>query len=239
MNKTLLIAGALFVGAGAIWLSQSITPPKSAETPATSAAKPSKTTPTPIQAAAPAKKSAPAKKTDLAIATFGSGCFWCTEADFDKVEGVVATISGYMGGKTENPTYRQVVSGTTGHAEVVQISYDPKQVTYKDLLKVYWRNVDPYVTNRQFCDAGSQYRPVIFVHNEQQKMQALESKKELEKSGKLTGPILVTIEPAATFNRAEEYHQDFYKKKPGHYYYYRRGCGRDARLRQIWGPKEK
>src|SRR5690606_14656351 len=132
----------------------------------------------------------------LEVATFGSGCFWCTEADFDKVEGVVETISGYMGGTTPNPTYEQVSSGTTGHAEVLQLKYDPARVTYEQLLDVYWRNVDPLDSGGQFCDRGSQYRPVIFYHNEEQKRLAEASKAALEASGRFDQPIVVEIAAA-------------------------------------------
>jgi methionine-S-sulfoxide reductase len=171
----------------------------------------------------------------LRIATFGTGCFWCTEADFDKVDGVVSTVSGFMGGKTKNPTYKEVTSGLTGHAEVVRITFDPARVTYDSLLKTFWRTVDPHNARGQFCDTGSHYRPVIFVHDEEQRAKAEASKSSLEKSGRLKQPIVVAIEPASAFTAAEEYHQDFYKKNPGRYFLYRMGCGRDARLREIWG----
>nr|PZN85645.1 MAG: peptide-methionine (S)-S-oxide reductase [Pseudomonadota bacterium] len=174
----------------------------------------------------------------LEVATFGSGCFWCTEADFDKVEGVVETISGYMGGTTPNPTYEQVSSGTTGHAEVLQLKYDPERVTYEQLLEVYWRNVDPLDSGGQFCDRGSQYRPVIFYHNEEQKRLAEASKAALEASGRFKQPIVVEIAPASTFTPAEDYHQDFHLRNPLRYMVYRIGCGRDARLEALWGkPK--
>ncbi|MFM1814336.1 MAG: Peptide methionine sulfoxide reductase MsrA [Pseudomonadota bacterium] len=188
-------------------------------------------------AQAAAGKTANPQQAGLKIASFGTGCFWCTESDFDKVEGVVATISGYMGGKTKNPTYQQVSSGRTGHAEIVQITYDPTKVTYDQLLHKFWRTVDPHNARGQFCDGGSQYRPVIFTHDADQRRKAEASKLALEKSGKLKQPIVVEITDASEFTRAEEYHQDFYKKNPGHYYFYRQGCGRDARLRQIWGAE--
>jgi len=174
----------------------------------------------------------------LEVATFGSGCFWCTEADFDKVKGVVETISGFMGGTTPNPTYNQVSAGGTGHAEVVQLKYDPTQVSYKELLDVYWRNVDPLDRDGQFCDRGDQYRPVIFYHNEEQKRLAEESKAKLGKSGRFSQPIVVEIAPASTFTPAEDYHQDYYLRNPIQYFIYRQGCGRDARLEALWGkPK--
>lgn len=171
----------------------------------------------------------------LEIATFASGCFWCTESDFDKVKGVVETTPGYMGGTTPNPTYQQVSSGGTGHAEVVQVKYDPTQVTYKQLLDVYWHNVDPLDKGGQFCDRGDQYRPAIFYHNEEQKRLAEESKAALEKSGRFSQPIVVEITAASTFTPAEDYHQDYYRKNPLRYFIYRSGCGRDARLEALWG----
>lgn len=172
-----------------------------------------------------------------AFATFGAGCFWCTESDFDKVPGVIATTSGYMGGKTEKPTYEQVSSGRTGHVEVVQVTYDPSKVTYEQLLATYWHIVDPFDASGQFCDKGTQYRPVIFTYTPEQQKAAEASKeaasKELAARFKL--PVVVKIEPATAFTAAEEYHQDFYKKNPAHYQRYRLGCGRDFRLEQIWG----
>jgi len=175
--------------------------------------------------------------TGEAVATFGAGCFWCTEADFDKVPGVISTTSGFMGGTVPNPSYDMVVSGKTGHAEVVQVAYDPGKVSYQQLLDVYWRNVDPFDATGQFCDKGSQYRPVIFTHTPEQKKLAEETKaaKAKELSAKFKFPVVVAIEDAKPFTAAEAYHQDFYKKNPAHYNRYRIGCGRDARLQQIWG----
>ncbi len=172
-----------------------------------------------------------------AVAVFGSGCFWCTESDFDKVPGVVSTTSGFMGGTVPNPSYDMVTSGRTGHVEVVQVAYDPDKVSYKQLLDVYWRNVDPFDAKGQFCDKGSHYRPVIFAFGAEQKKLAEESKAEKAKelAAKFKFPVVVSIEDAKTFTAAEDYHQDFYKKNPGHYGRYRIGCGRDARLKQIWG----
>ncbi len=172
-----------------------------------------------------------------ATAIFGSGCFWCTESDFDKVPGVVATTSGYTGGTVPNPTYEIIGTGKSGHVEVVQVTYDPEKVSYKQLLEVYWRNVDPFDGAGQFCDKGSQYRPVIFAVDAEQKKLAEESKVEKAKdlSGKFRFPVAVSVEDAKTFTAAEEYHQDFYKKNSAHYNRYRTGCGRDARLKQIWG----
>lgn len=167
-----------------------------------------------------------------AVATFASGCFWCTEADFDKVRGVISTTSGYTGGKVPNPTYRQVSNGTTGHAEAVRVVFDPSVVSYEQLLDNYWRNVDPFVANRQFCDVGTQYRPEIFVHNDAQRAAAEASKARMEK---LFGErIVVPITTAGVFYPAEEYHQDYYKKNSAQYRFYRYGCGRDRRLQEIW-----
>ncbi len=172
-----------------------------------------------------------------AVATFGSGCFWCTEADFDKVPGVLETISGFMGGKTPNPTYRQVVSGGTGHAEVVQVTYDPAKVSYADLLAVYWKNVDPFDASGQFCDKGNAYRPVIFTHTPEQRRAAETSKTEIAAllAKRFKDTIKVRIEAAAPFTAAEAYHQNYHQTNPLKYNYYRWGCGRDQRLREIWG----
>ncbi len=178
---------------------------------------------------------ADAAKDGTAVATFGSGCFWCTESDFDKVEGVVSTVSGYMGGKTKNPTYDEVGQGRSGHAEVLQVTYNPSKVTYEKLLDHYWRNVDPVDGKGQFCDRGNQYRPVIFTHTEEQKRLAEESKEALAKSGRFKKPIAVEITAALAFTPAEDYHQNYYKENPLRYNVYRHGCGRDARLRAIWG----
>lgn len=173
----------------------------------------------------------------LARATFGGGCFWCMEPPFDKTPGVKATISGYMGGHKDNPAYRQVAAGTTGHAEVVQVIYDPKVVTFEELLEIFWRNVDPTVKDRQFCDWGSQYRTGIFFHGSEQQKAAAASKQKLIDSGRFD-QVVTEITEASTFYVAEEYHQDFYKKKPGHYQRYREGCGRDRRLNELWGDAE-
>jgi peptide-methionine (S)-S-oxide reductase len=170
-----------------------------------------------------------------AKATFAGGCFWCVEADFDKVEGVLSTTSGYIGGKTANPTYEQVARGGTGHAEAVEIVYDPAKVTYEKLLEVFWRNIDPLVKDRQFCDIGDMYRTAIFVHDAEQLKLAEKSKKDLEASGRFSLPIQTEIVLATKFYPAEDYHQNFYMKNPGKYSFYRWNCGRDARLEQIWG----
>jgi len=168
----------------------------------------------------------------FATAIFAGGCFWCMEPPFDDVKGVRATISGYTGGPEKDPTYKQVSAGKTGHCESLQIEYDPAQVTYEQLLQVYWHNIDPTTSDRQFCDVGSQYRPEIFYHDDAQKQAAEKSKAEVEKK---FGPVAVKITAASAFYPAEEYHQDFYTKEPDHYYDYRKGCGRDRRLKQLWG----
>jgi peptide-methionine (S)-S-oxide reductase len=171
-----------------------------------------------------------------AKATFAGGCFWCMEPAFDKVDGVIATISGYIGGQKKNPTYDEVSAGGTGHAEAVEIIYDPSKVTYEKLLQIFWHNIDPTVADRQFCDVGSQYRSAIFYHDAKQKQLAEESKRAIEKSGEIKQPILTQIVPAGEFTQAEEYHQDFYKKNTVRYNAYRLGCRRDTRLKELWGP---
>ena len=177
----------------------------------------------------------PATPAGAAVATFAGGCFWCMEQPFDKLDGVLATTSGYIGGMKQNPTYEQVSAGATGHAEAVQVLYDPKKVTYEKLLDVFWRNIDPTVTDRQFCDVGNQYRTAIFVHNDAQRAAAEASKAALEKSKPFKEPIVTPIVAATEFWPAEEYHQNYYVKNPVRYSYYRTGCGRDARLKQLWG----
>ncbi len=171
----------------------------------------------------------------LAKATFAGGCFWCMEPPYDKLPGVISTTSGYAGGQKKDPTYEEVSAGVTGHAEVVQVLYDPAKVSYSKLLEVFWHNIDPFAKNRQFCDTGSQYRTAIFYHDETQKKLALESKAALEKSGKFKDSIVTEIVSLKEFYPAEEYHQDFYKKNPLHYKTYRMGCRRDNRLEEIWG----
>ncbi len=167
-------------------------------------------------------------------ATFASGCFWCTQHDFDQVKGVISTTAGYTGGEKENPTYEEVSGGGTGHIESLQVKYDPNEVSYQNLLDFYWHNVDPTRNDGQFCDKGNQYRPVIFYHNENQKDLAETYKNKLI-SDKKIHPILVEILPAKTFYAAEEYHQNYYKKNPLRYKFYRHRCGRDDRLKEIWG----
>ena len=172
------------------------------------------------------------EKKQTAIATFAGGCFWCMEVPFDDVKGVLSTTSGYTGGQKKNPTYHEVGEGKTGHCESIQIEYDPAKVTYETLLQVYWHNIDPTTGDRQFCDWGNQYRPEIFYHNDEQKKLAEASKAEVEKK---FGTVAVKITPASVFYPAEEYHQDFYIKDPDQYHQYRTGCGRDRRLKELWG----
>jgi methionine-S-sulfoxide reductase len=178
---------------------------------------------------------ADAAKPATQIATFAAGCYWCVESDFDRVKGVLETTPGFMGGKTEKPTYEEVSSGATGHAEAVNVTYDPAVVTYKELLDTYWLNVDPLDGSGQFCDRGSQYRPAIFVYNDEQKKLAEESKKAIEDSKKFKEPVIVEINAASAFTPAPD--PDFYKTNPIRYKFYRAGCGRDARLKQLWGDK--
>jgi peptide-methionine (S)-S-oxide reductase len=170
-------------------------------------------------------------------ATFAGGCFWCMEPPFDALPGVISTTSGYTGGRTVNPTYEQVSSGSTGHAEAVQVVYDPSKVSYEKLLEVFWVNIDPTVRDRQFCDSGSQYRTAIFYHSEAQRRAAEASRAALEKSRPFKAAIVTPIEMAGAFYPAEDYHQDYYLKNPVRYKFYRNGCGRDARLRELWGDR--
>jgi peptide-methionine (S)-S-oxide reductase len=170
-----------------------------------------------------------------ATATFAGGCFWCEETAFEGLPGVVSVISGYAGGQVKNPTYEQVSAGSTGHAESVQVTYDPAQISYAKLLEVFWHNVDPLDAGGQFCDRGTQYRSAIFYANDEQRREAGASMNALEKDPRFRGKIATQIVPVGTFYPAEEYHQDFYKKNPLRYRQYREGCGRDARLKQLWG----
>ena len=174
-----------------------------------------------------------AAKTETA--TFAGGCFWCVEAVFDGLPGVVSVVSGYTGGRKKNPTYEDVSAGGTGHAESVRVVYDPSRVSYGRLLELFWHNVDPTVKDAQFCDHGDQYRSAIFYHNEAQRRLALVSKGRLEKTKPFKGPIVTEIVPAAEFYPAEEYHQGYHRKNPIRYRFYRTSCGRDARLRELWG----
>ena len=180
---------------------------------------------------------APAPAPGTAVATFAGGCFWCVEADFDKVPGVISTTSGYTGGTVANPSYEQVSSKSTGHAEVVRIVFDPAKVSYDTLLQKYWRSIDPTTKDRQFCDSGSPYRSAIYTHGAAQAAAAQASLVALEKSKPFKEPVVTTIETAGPFYEAEGYHQDYYKKNPVRYNYYRSSCGRDARLKQLWGEK--
>jgi peptide-methionine (S)-S-oxide reductase len=184
---------------------------------------------------APAAAQTPTPAAPTAIATFAGGCFWCVEADFDKVPGVISATSGYTGGKTVNPTYQEVGSGRTGHAESVEVVYDPAKVSYAQLLDTFWHNIDPLVKDRQFCDVGDEYRTAIFVHDAEQRRLAEESKKRVEAQLKATA--YTQIVDAGPFYRAEEYHQGYHLKNPLRYTYYRWNCGRDQRLEQIWGKK--
>ncbi len=187
------------------------------------------------QAAAPGDDSTAAVPKGEAVATFAGGCFWCVEADFDAVPGVVRTISGYTGGASKNPTYRQVSAGGTGHREAVQIFYDPKKVSYEKLLDVFWRSVDPTDAGGQFCDRGRSYETAIFANSPAQRRLAEASKRMLQESGVLKAPIVTPVETAGAFTPAEGYHQDYYKKSPLRYKLYRYGCARDSRVRELWG----
>lgn len=172
---------------------------------------------------------------ERAVATFAGGCFWCMEHPFDELEGVVSTTVGYTGGHKKNPTYQEVSAGRTGHAEAVQVVYDPKKVSYEKLLEVFWVNIDPLTKDRQFCDWGSQYRAAIFFHDENQRRLADQSKKAFEDSKRFKQPIVTEITQASNFYRAEDYHQNYYRTHPFRYKLYRYGCGRDHRLEELWG----
>jgi peptide-methionine (S)-S-oxide reductase len=172
-----------------------------------------------------------------ALATFAGGCFWCMEPPYDKLDGVLATTSGYTGGDKIDPTYQEVSAGGTGHAEVVQVTYDPSKVSYEQLLEVFWRNVDPLDAGGQFCDRGDQYRTAIFVHDEEQRRLAEASKQALVDSGRFEQPIVTEIVGAGPFYPAEDYHQDYYEKNPLRYKFYRWNCGRDQRLAEVWGTE--
>jgi peptide-methionine (S)-S-oxide reductase len=174
----------------------------------------------------------------LATATFAGGCFWCMESPFDKLDGVASVTAGYTGGSKPNPTYQQVSAGSTGHAEAVEIKYDPGKIGYAKLLDVFWHNIDPVTPNAQFCDHGNQYRSAIFYHDEEQKRLAEASKAELAKSGRFHQSIVTEVVPAATFWPAEDYHQHYYLKNPIRYKFYRTSCGRDRRLEELWGRQD-
>jgi peptide-methionine (S)-S-oxide reductase len=187
----------------------------------------------PASAQTPAAGAAPAK------AVFAGGCFWCMEPPFDELDGVLKTTSGYTGGSTPNPTYEQVSNGGTGHAEAIEIEYDPAKISYGKLLDVFWHNIDPLTKDAQFCDHGAQYRSAIFYRDETQRRLAEESKQQIERSKRFDRPIVTQIVAAGPFYPAEEYHQDYYEKNPVRYKYYRWGCGRDRRLHELWGDAGK
>ena len=172
-----------------------------------------------------------------AKAVFAGGCFWCVEADFDKVPGVISTVSGYTAGTVPNPTYEQVASKATGHAEAVEITFDPKKVSYRQLVDHFWKTIDPTVKDRQFCDVGSPYRTAIYALDGEQLQAAQASKAALEQSKPFKDPVVTEIALARPFYPAETYHQDYYLKNPVRYNYYRATCGRDNRLKELWGAK--
>jgi len=186
-------------------------------------------------AALPAQAATEENSNSSDIAIFAGGCFWCMEPPFDKIGGVISTTSGYTDGQVNNPTYKQVSGGGTGHTEALKVEYDSSIVSYEELLEVFWVNIDPVAENRQFCDAGSQYRSGIYYLDDRQKAAALASLKRLQGSGRFEQAIATEIKPATTFYPAEQYHQDYYIKNPIRYKFYRYNCGRDARLDEIWG----
>tara|TARA_R100001039_G_C1854372_1_gene116178 strand:- start:3855 stop:4433 length:579 start_codon:yes stop_codon:yes gene_type:complete len=171
-----------------------------------------------------------------AVATFAGGCFWCMEPPYDELDGVLSTTSGYIGGSVPDPSYEQVLTGRTGHAEAVQVEYDPDRISYEELLTVFWRNIDPLDVGGQFCDRGSQYRSAIFYHNDRQQQLAQASRDRLEEQAGLPGPIVTEIvsAPADEFYRAEDYHQNYYQEHSVRYKFYRWNCGRDERLEELW-----
>ena len=176
-----------------------------------------------------------ARAADPAKAYFAGGCFWCMEEAFEQVEGVLTVVSGYMGGTVPNPSYEQVSAGRTGHAESVEVSYDPAKVSYQKLLDVFWRNVDPITPNAQFCDHGSQYRSAVFYRTDEEQRLSEESKAAIERSKRFSAPIATQLVKASVFYQAEDYHQDYYKKNPLRYKYYKYCCGRAQRLEALWG----
>lgn len=183
--------------------------------------------------ASAAKKQTPDTTAEV---IFAGGCFWCVEADFEKLPGVIEAVSGYTGGHTKNPTYKQVTRGVTGHYEAAKIIYDPMKISYEKLLEHFWTHVDPTDDGGQFCDRGHSYKTAIFANKEQMDI-AGASKEALQKSGRLTKPVVTPILKAAAFYDAEEYHQDYYKKKPRRYKFYRNGCGRDKAIAKVWGRR--
>jgi len=184
-----------------------------------------------------AVKTASVKPENLKTALFAGGCFWCIESDFEKLSGVVDVVSGYTGGRTDNPDYKTVSYTETGHYEAVKVTYDSSVIDYNGLLDYFWRHIDPTDPNGQFCDKGSSYRTAVFA-NEEQIATARKSKNDIAVSKPFDGPIVTEILPASTFFLAEEYHQDYYKKNPVHYRAYRTGCRRDARVKQLWGAEK-
>jgi peptide-methionine (S)-S-oxide reductase len=210
MTQRLILLGAIVLGLGYAWLRGGFVG----------------------LASTPAEPPSVARVDGLEVATFAAGCFWCAEAGFEKVPGVVRVISGYTGGHVTNPTYAQVSHGGTGHAESVEVFYDPRRVSYEMLLDHFWHDVDPFVAHRQFCDVGDQYRPVIFVHTAAQRAAAEASKRRMQQQ--FRDSILVAIADAGPFYPAEAYHQDYYKTHRVQYRFYRWSCGRDARLEEIW-----
>jgi peptide-methionine (S)-S-oxide reductase len=186
---------------------------------------------------ADAAETSPTATAVTARAIFAGGCFWCMEAPFDALPGVVSTTAGYIGGAKPDPTYEAVSAGRTGHAEAVEVRYDPARIDYERLLAVFWRNIDPVAVDRQFCDAGTQYRSAIFYVDATQRALAEASKAELEAAGRFDRPITTEITAAGTFWPAEDYHQDYYERNPIRYAFYRSRCGRDARLQELWGDE--
>ncbi|MRI34689.1 peptide-methionine (S)-S-oxide reductase [Endozoicomonas sp. OPT23] len=176
--------------------------------------------------------------TKVETAIFAGGCFWCTESDFEKVDGVLEAVSGYTAGPEKDPTYRQVSSGRTGHTEAVKVTFNPAKVSYQQLVDIYWKTIDPTVENRQFCDSGSQYRTGIYYQGKKQEAAAVSSLKKLEESKRFK-KVYTEVEPFKNFYPAEGYHQDYYKKNPVRYKFYRYNCGRDQRLKEIWGKPAK
>lgn len=185
----------------------------------------------------PAQSNAMEENVRYQSAIFAGGCFWCVEADFDKVPGVVETISGYTDGHVDNPTYKQVSAGRTGHTEAVKVTFNPHQVSYEQLLEIFWRSIDPTTADRQFCDRGSQYRTGIYYYDMQQMELANRSKSALERTKPFRDAIVTEIKAATPFYPAEDYHQDYHNKNPVRYNYYRHGCGRDKRLKELWGSR--
>jgi methionine-S-sulfoxide reductase len=175
----------------------------------------------------------------LESVVLAGGCFWCIEADYEKLDGVVDVVSGYAGGHVENPTYKQVSAGSSGHIEVVKVTYDANKINYSQILDYFWRHIDPTRDDGQFCDRGPQYRPAIFYQNEAQKELAIASIKQIEQTKPFAQPLKVELIQASTFYPAEDYHQDYYKKNPVRYNFYRYSCGRDARVEQLWGESKK